>query len=296
SEDLTLYGHSQPKIIYTDNMADKAMLEGIFKSLLAKVVPVQKFSHLPEFTLPHSCVPQVLDSASEINNAIHGILNDLPMSSKELQSGEKLVVGFDSEWNVDTSGLGHIVSCGPPAVIQIAYQNQVYILQIGEMLSRKKLPEELRNFLKDSRVIKAGRLVNGDLRQLAIAAGEDPAAFQGGLDLASFAKQRLLITNARISLEELTAVILGKCLAKNRTERISSNWTDQELTANQINYAACDASASLCLFHKISKSSEPTSLSSSSSSMDLVGKPVVILGEVRVGDFGRFWKSIPRRS
>ncbi|KAG6891629.1 hypothetical protein C0992_001314 [Termitomyces sp. T32_za158] len=276
SQDLSLYGHSQPELIYTDNMSDKTMLERIFTSLLDQVVPVQKYSHLPDFSLPPSCVPQVLDSVSAINNAIRGILNDLPMPS-ELQSGGNLVVGYDSEWNVDMSGLGHVVSRGPPAVVQIAYKDQVFILQIGEMLSRKSLPQELCNFLKDSRVIKAGRLVNGDLNQLAIAAGEDPGTFQGGLDLASFAKQRLLITDARVSLAELTAVILGKCLAKNRTERVSSNWNDQELTTDQIQYAACDAYVSLCLYNKISQSPEPTSISSTSNLADLVGQPVVVL-------------------
>ncbi|KNZ75180.1 hypothetical protein J132_04665 [Termitomyces sp. J132] len=262
SRDLTLYGHSQPELFYTDNMQDKGMLEHIFTSLLDKVTPIEKYSHLPNFSLPHSCTPQILNSASEINNAIRGILNDLPTPS-ESQLGGKIVVGFDSEWNMDTSPSGHIVGHGPPAVVQIAYKNQVFILQIGEMLSRKKLPYELLNFLKDHR--------------LAIAAGEDLDTFQGGLDLASFAKQRLLITNARISLAELTAVILGKCLSKNQTERISSNWSDQELTADQTQYAACDAYACLCLFHKISESPEPTPLSLTSKLTESIGQPVLIM-------------------
>ena len=74
--------------------------------------------------------PQVLDSVSAINNAIHSILDDLPMPS-ELKSGGNLVVGYDSEWNVDLSGLGHVVSRGPPAIVQIAYNDQIFILQVS---------------------------------------------------------------------------------------------------------------------------------------------------------------------
>ncbi|KAG5347723.1 hypothetical protein C0989_011400, partial [Termitomyces sp. Mn162] len=112
---------------------------------------------------------------------------------------------------------------------------------------------------------------------LAIAAGEDLDTFQGGLDLASFAKQRLLITNAGISLAELTAVILGKCLSKNWTEHISSNWSDQELTADQTQYAACDTYACLCLFYKISESPESTPLSLTSKLTESIGQPVLIM-------------------
>ncbi|KAG6835293.1 hypothetical protein H0H93_003051 [Arthromyces matolae] len=276
SHDLTQYGHPQPELFYTDNLIDKGMLESIFTSLLNEVTPIEKYAHLPYIALPLSCTPQVLSSVTEINNTIRGILDDIPSPSESL-SDTRLVVGFDSEWNVETSMSGHIVGHGPPAVIQIAYKKQVFILQVGEMLARKKLPQELLNFLKDDRVIKAGRLVNGDLRQLAIAAGEDSAAFQGGLDLATYAKQRLLISDARTSLEELTAVILGQCLPKNRTERISSNWSDRDLTDEQRQYAARDAYACLCLYERISESPKPASLPATPKLTDCIGLPVTIL-------------------
>lgn len=83
------------------------------------------------------------------------------------------------------------------------------------MLSQKKLPEELYNFFRDSQVFKVRKLVNGDLHQLAIAARENLVMFQGGLDIATFAKQRLLITHTHISLAELSTVIFGRCLPKN---------------------------------------------------------------------------------
>ncbi|KAG6856426.1 hypothetical protein H0H87_004552 [Tephrocybe sp. NHM501043] len=237
---------------------------------LNDVVAVEKYSHLPAVSLPASR-PIVLNSATEINNVIRGILDDVPVSGH-------IVVGFDSEWNIDTSAMGNVVARGPPAVIQIAYMEKIYVLQIGEMLSRKQLPHELLNFLQNNRVIKAGRLVNGDLRQLAMAAGQDSSAFQGGLDLATFAKQRLLITNAQISLADLAAKILGLCLPKNQTERISSNWSDEDLTESQVLYAARDAYVSLCIYNKILEAPQPQPFPDSTPNT-LVGLPVIILTE-----------------
>jgi len=51
-ESLQLYGHRQPELFYTDNMADKGFLESSFPSLLENVVPVQKYANLG----PRSCV------------------------------------------------------------------------------------------------------------------------------------------------------------------------------------------------------------------------------------------------
>ncbi|KAJ3764783.1 hypothetical protein FB446DRAFT_656131, partial [Lentinula raphanica] len=52
-------------------------------------------------------------------------------------------------------------------------------------------------------------------------------------------------------LADLAAAILGKCLPKNKSERISTNWEDSQLSPSQVEYAARDAYASLLLFHKI---------------------------------------------
>jgi hypothetical protein len=52
-ESLDLYGHSQPTLFYTDNMADKAFLEASFPSLRQNVVPVEKYSHLEPIAIPN---------------------------------------------------------------------------------------------------------------------------------------------------------------------------------------------------------------------------------------------------
>lgn len=143
------------------------------------------------------------------------------------------------------------------------------------MLSRKTLPVELINLLRSSQVIKAGRQVNGDLQRLAVAAGYPPNHFCGALDLAAFAKNRFLITKATVSLAELFALIFHQCLPKNDTERVSSNWSDQELTNAQLEYAARDAYASLLLYHEINKT--PLPLPFSTTATTLCGTPVLLL-------------------
>jgi hypothetical protein len=42
SRSLKLYGHAEPAVAYTDNLTDKALLESVFPSLRADLVPVKK--------------------------------------------------------------------------------------------------------------------------------------------------------------------------------------------------------------------------------------------------------------
>jgi len=51
-DSLSLYGHPQPALIYTDNMSDKQFLEDCFPSLCQDVTPVEKYGHLDELVIP----------------------------------------------------------------------------------------------------------------------------------------------------------------------------------------------------------------------------------------------------
>ena len=124
ADDLVVYGHDLPEAFYTDNMVDKAMLEKIFISLRNDVVPVEKHAHLPLLDVPaYVLSPTILDSTTAINNTLRGVLDDVPADGC-------IVVVFDSEWNVDITPHGRLNHRGPPAVIQIAYKECVYILQV----------------------------------------------------------------------------------------------------------------------------------------------------------------------
>lgn len=122
---LNLFGHSQPHVFYTDNMADKQFLEASFPSLRQDVVPIEKYSHLDPLVIPTNIMISVKNTSSVIDNTICTILDGLSQDGSS-----SIVVGFDSEWNVEVSSHGHIVSRGSTAVVQISHGNCVFILQV----------------------------------------------------------------------------------------------------------------------------------------------------------------------
>jgi hypothetical protein len=122
---LNLYGHKQPKLFYTDNMSNKSFLKSSFPSLCADVKPIDKYSHLELFFLPADVKVCVYNDEHSINAALSMIINDVP----EEESDPELTLGYDSEWNfiiADNRQHEH----GEITIIQIAYQKQVYILQV----------------------------------------------------------------------------------------------------------------------------------------------------------------------
>ena len=121
---LKLYGHSQPSLFYTDNISDKKFLEDCFPSLRQGVTPVEKHGHLDEFIIPSNVSILIKNNTNAINDAMRTILDDIPLDQGSI------VVGFDSEWNVDVSAQGRVTRRGRTAIIQIAYKNCIYVLQV----------------------------------------------------------------------------------------------------------------------------------------------------------------------
>jgi len=118
------------------------------------------------------------------------------------------------------------------------------------MVAAGMLPQQLKVLLSHPQILKAGRLVDADLGYLQNAC-KGSSQFVGGLDLAKYAKDQRVINNARCSLADLCARVLGKRLNKNVLERLSDAWEDNILTSKQLQYAARDASASLMIYHKL---------------------------------------------
>lgn len=119
------------------------------------------------------------------------------------------------------------------------------------MIARGDLPNQLQFLLSHPNILKAGRLVDADLKFLE-AACQPRTPFVGGVELAKYAKDRRIISSARCSLADLCAIVLGKRLNKNVPERISQEWENEVLTKEQQMYAALDAYASLRLYEKLS--------------------------------------------
>ena len=123
---LYLYGHLQPQLFYTDNMSDKPFLEALFSSLRADVKPIDKYSNLEPFLLPPDVKVHVYCNEQGINTGLSIIIDNIP----EEETDPELALGYDSEWNCTISDNGQHER-GEIAIIQIAYEKQVYILQVS---------------------------------------------------------------------------------------------------------------------------------------------------------------------
>lgn len=123
----------------------------------------------------------------------------------------------------------------------------------------RHIPERLAMVLENPRILKAGRLVSSDLRQVQDTF-KHARMFCGALDLAKFAKERHATSSAKCSLADLCASILGKRLNKNVSERMSTAWERRKLTEEQRRYAACDAYIPLLLYDRLSTLAVPQKL------------------------------------
>ncbi|KAJ3840970.1 hypothetical protein F5878DRAFT_672230, partial [Lentinula raphanica] len=75
SESLAMYGHSQPSICYTDNMADQPFMEQVLPSLREGVNPVENHSHLDPLTIPSDVtIIYPLQTSSQVDDAMRSIL------------------------------------------------------------------------------------------------------------------------------------------------------------------------------------------------------------------------------
>src|ERR1700674_1361026 len=92
-ESLSIYGHSQPKVFYTDNpTTDKSFL-----SLTKGVIPVEKYPTLRPYSLPPNIGYSICSTATAINGACARILDDLEPSDPSAY----LQLALDAEFNVN---------------------------------------------------------------------------------------------------------------------------------------------------------------------------------------------------
>ncbi|KAL6304628.1 hypothetical protein BKA93DRAFT_718075, partial [Sparassis latifolia] len=174
-QSLDTYGHCQPTLFYTDNMSDKQFLKTSFPSLQENIVAVEKYAHLEQLVVPTGVSIFVKESSLAIDQAIFTIID-------QVNENNPITVGFDAEWNVDLSQAVQCEGHARTAVIQIAFENRVYILKIGQLLAAGSFPMHLRSFLSSPYIRKVGRLVDVDLHHLQVES-HSPVPFVGGLDL-----------------------------------------------------------------------------------------------------------------
>jgi hypothetical protein len=107
-------------------MSDKEFLERCFPLRCQDVVPVERHSNLAPVAIPNTVKVLVLGTAALIDAAMDSIL-------QRLQAGDEshsFPIFVDTEWNVRFSQYGRLEERGRTAVVQIATDTEIYILQV----------------------------------------------------------------------------------------------------------------------------------------------------------------------
>jgi hypothetical protein len=117
-------------------MSDKGFLERCFPSLRDNVTPVEKFGHLPQLTIPLDVtIHPPLKTVAEIEDAMRVILQSIPEEDRNMT----LVIGLDSEYNVEISAQGYVTGRGQTAILQIAFGKSIFILQVSLLSKSMRL-------------------------------------------------------------------------------------------------------------------------------------------------------------
>ncbi len=147
---------------------------------------------------------------------------------------KEAVLGFDTE----TKPAFRVGESYPPAILQLAGANEVFIFQLKFL----GLPRQLISILENPNIIKAGVSLEYDVRELRKMAQFEPAGF---LDIGNLAKTKGIQNHG---LRGLAAVMLGFRITKGAK---TSNWNANDLSPAQIRYAATDAWVGRELYGKI---------------------------------------------
>ena len=134
------------------------------------------------------------------------------------------LLGFDTEKRPSfTKGESH-----PPALLQLAGRQDVYIFQLHIL----GLPSELTDLLANGHIIKAGVAIGRDLQELRQMTEFEP---RGVVDIGACAMKSGMKHHG---LRGLAAVLLGCRISKGAQ---LTNWERPDLPGPALQYAATDA-------------------------------------------------------
>jgi ribonuclease D len=144
------------------------------------------------------------------------------------------VLGFDTETKPSFSkGENHTV-----ALLQLATEERAFLIRVQKV----GLPDSIRQILSDPSRLKTGVAIRDDLKGLQKIRNFKPAGFVELQDIA------LKLGIKDFSLKKLSAIVLGYRISKSQQ---ISNWEADELTDQQLVYAATDAYVSLKIFENL---------------------------------------------
>lgn len=151
---------------------------------------------------------------------------------KELR--EYPVLGFDTETRPSfRKGNNNKI-----ALIQISNSHVAWLFRVNKI----GIPELLKKWLEDDRVLKIGAGLNDDMRRLRQLITFEPGGF---LDLQKYVEAFQIESK---SLKKMVAIVLGYKISKSQQ---MSNWESEALTEQQLRYAATDAWVCLEVYHKL---------------------------------------------
>ena len=139
--------------------------------------------------------------------------------------------GFDTETRPSfKKGTNHKV-----ALLQLSTVDEAFLFRLNKM----GLPDELLEILADRNKIKVGAAIRDDIKALKAIKEYTQAGF---VDLQIMVKE---LGFESFSLKKLSALVLGFRISKSQQ---LSNWEANELTPQQLTYAATDAWVSLKIY------------------------------------------------
>jgi ribonuclease D len=143
-------------------------------------------------------------------------------------------IGFDTETRPSfRKGDNHQV-----ALLQLATNEKAFLIRVQKV----GLSQGIRELFINSDILKPGVAIRDDLKVLQKIQNFRPAGF---IELQERARQ---IGINDFSLKKLCAIILGFRISKSQQ---LSNWDSDQLTDQQLLYAATDAWASLKIYEKL---------------------------------------------
>lgn len=149
---------------------------------------------------------------------------------------EERLFGFDTE----SKPCFRKGMTSPPALIQIACSDVVYLIQLTWL----PFNEDMATFLAAPDLVKTGVAIGDDIRFLNKI---HPFTASGLVDLRDVARMQGLSTRG---LRTLAANFLHMRISKSAQ---CSNWGNKELSPQQITYAATDAWVSRLVYERMSE-------------------------------------------
>ena len=185
---------------------------------------------------------QVLYTKDEINNLpvltyegeITLVRTEIELQNVLPELHKAKILGFDTETRpMFAKGAPY-----PPSLIQLATEQNVYLIQLKQI----SFNQELADILASEDIIKAGVAIQDDLNALMKLV---PFQAQNVTDLAHLAKRKGLQAQG---LRTISANLLGYRISKGAQ---CSNWAVETLTHSQIKYAATDAWLGLIIYNTL---------------------------------------------